>query len=40
MKEDPYFEGIILDPAIYLELAQTRKDYFKAKGYSIERFSW
>jgi len=32
MKEPSFFDGISLDPTIYLRWVQTLEDYFEAKG--------
>jgi len=36
MKEPPYFDGISLDPTIYLRWVQTLEDYFEDKVCSHE----
>ena len=36
MKEPPYFDGICLNPTIYLRWVQTLEDYFESKGCSGE----
>jgi len=37
VKEPRYFDGIILDPTIYLRWVQTLENYFEANGCSHEQ---
>jgi len=39
MKEPPFFDGISLNPTIYLKWVQILKDYFEAKRYQVKRAS-
>jgi len=39
MKDPPCFDGISLDPTIYLRWVQTLKDYFEVEGCSGEESS-
>jgi len=38
VKEPSYFDGISLDPTIYLRWVRTFEDYFKAKDVPIREF--